>query len=121
LAWFVSQPVSAGEIYVIVNPGLAVSEGDVAEIYTGDKQFAGSVKIQPVDNASLQKDFLAKVLQLSADKYNGLWTKKSFREGLTPPVMKSSDIEVTAFVRDNPGAIGYVSTQPPGVKVIRKF
>jgi ABC-type phosphate transport system substrate-binding protein len=58
-------------------------------------------------------------MQMDAAKYNNIWTKKSFRDGLTPPAVKSGDAEVTEFVKRTPGAVGYVSSTPAGVKIIQ--
>jgi hypothetical protein len=57
---------------------------------------------------------------MKANKYNNIWTKKSFREGLTPPAVKSSDIKVIEFVKRTPGAVGYVTSDPTGVTIIQK-
>jgi hypothetical protein len=75
-----------------------------------------------VDNSSAQAEFLARVVKLDAAKYDSLWTKKSFRDGLNPPPVKASDAEVIAVVKANPNAVGYLSTPPPaGVKLLQKF
>ncbi|MBI5430178.1 MAG: phosphate ABC transporter substrate-binding protein, partial [Nitrosomonadales bacterium] len=85
----------------------------------GEKQFAGSTKLIVIDNKSLQQDFLAKFMKMDTPKYNGIWTKKSFRDGLTPPAVKSGDAEVVEYVKQTPGAVGYVSSPPEGVNVAR--
>lgn len=120
-AALLSLPALAADVYVIANPGLALSDEDVRDIFVGDKQIAGSTKVVPVDNASLQKDFLDKVLKLDAAKYSSIWTKKGFRDGLNAPAVKSSDAEVISAVKATPGALGYVSSAPAGVKVIKKY
>ncbi|HSM98296.1 MAG TPA: hypothetical protein VLS47_04710, partial [Gallionella sp.] len=84
-----------------------------------EKQFAGSTKLVVIDNAALQGNFLSQAMHMDAAKYNGIWTKKSFRDGLTPPAVKSGDAEAIEYIKRTPGAIGYVSTTPAGVKVIR--
>ena len=109
----------AGE--VIANASVTLSESEVKEVFLGDKQLAGSIKLVPVDNASQQADFTAKVLQSDPAKYSARWTKKAFREGLTAPALKGSDAEVTAFVKATPGAVGYVAGPSNGVKVLMKY
>lgn len=109
------------EVFVICNSGVQISAAEIKEIFTGDKQFAGAVKLVPIDNASTQAAFLAGALRMDTVRYNTIWTKKSFREGLNPPPMKSGDGEVLDFVRKTPGAVGYVSSAPSGVTVIQKF
>jgi len=114
-----SQGANAGDIVVISNSETAVSADEIRDIFLGEKQFAGSIKLVVIDNAALQGGFLSKVMHMDAAKYNGIWTKKSFRDGLTPPAVKSGDAEVIEYIKRTPGAIGYVSTTPAGVKVIQ--
>jgi hypothetical protein len=111
----------AGELYVISNSGTAVAQADVREIFIGEKQFAGSVKLVPVDNAAVQDEFLAKVMKMESGKYASSWTKKAFRDGVSPPPLKGGDAETIEFVRHTAGAVGYVSSSPAGVNVVGKF
>jgi hypothetical protein len=107
-------------VVVISNSETPISAGDIKDIFLGEKQFAGSNKLVVIDNASAQGAFLSKFMQMDVAKYNNIWTKKSFRDGLTPPAVKSSDAEVTEYIRRTPGAVGYVSTSPSGVNIIQK-
>lgn len=116
-----SCPAHAGDVYVICNNGLALTDDDVRDTFLGDKQLAGSVKLQPVDNAAAQKDMLEKILKIDLAKYTGIWTKKGFRDGLNPPPVKATDAEVIAMVKANPGGVGYVTGKPDGVKVLHKY
>ncbi|MCK9283257.1 MAG: phosphate ABC transporter substrate-binding protein [Rhodocyclaceae bacterium] len=111
----------AAEVFVICNSGVQIAAPEIKEVFTGDKQFAGTLKLNPVDNGPLQAAFLSAVLKLDTLRYNMIWTKKSFREGINPPPVKSGDSDVLDFVRKTPGAIGYVSSAPSGVTVIQKF
>lgn len=119
LLLLVAQGANAENIVVISNSGIAVSADEIRDIFLGEKQFAGNTKLVVIDNAALQSDFLSKVMHMDAAKYNGIWTKKSFRDGLTPPAVKSGDAEVIEYIKRTPGAIGYASTKPTGVKVIQ--
>lgn len=120
-AALLTTEVFAADVYVIANNALTLSEDDVRDVFVGDKQIAGSTKVVPMDNASLQKDFLEKVLKMDAPKYASIWTKKGFRDGINPPTVKSSDAEVISAVKSTPGAIGYVSRAPADAKVIKKY
>ena len=113
--------VWAGDVYVIANAGVGLSGDEVRDVFVGEKQLAGSVKLVPLDNASAQADFLAKVMKIEAAKYSTLWAKKSFRDGINPPPVRSSDAEVINAVKNTPGAVGYVSKAPADVKVIQKY
>jgi len=111
----------AGDVYVIANSGTTVTADDVRDIFLGGKQLAGNIKLVPVDNAAMQAQFLDKVMKMEAAKYNSAWTKKSFRDGVTPPPVKGSDAETIEFVRQTAGAVSYVGTAPSGVTVVGKF
>jgi len=111
----------AGDVYVISNSGTTVSASDVREVFLGEKQFAGSIKLVPVDNAAAQEQFLSKVMKMEAAKYNSSWTKRSFRDGVTPPAVKGGDADTIEFVKQTAGAVGYVGSSPAGVNVVGKF
>ena len=111
--------VGAGE--VIANANVNLTPEEVRDVFVGEKQLAGSVKLVPLDNAAAQADFLAKVIKVDGAKYTAIWTKKGFREGLTAPAVRGSDAEVVNAVKSTPGAIGYVTKAPADVKVIQKY
>ena len=109
----------AGGLYVICHPGVKLQPGDVRDMFLGEKQFAGSVTLQPADNNAAQPAFLDKVLMMGAGKYATAWTKKSFRDGLNPPPVKGTDAEALDYVRRTSGACSYMSSAPgPGVVLI---
>ena len=114
-------PALAGE--VIAHPFVSLSGDDIRNVYLGEKQLAGSLRLVPVSNSAIQEDFLSKVLQTDEPKYQARWIRKRFREGLTPPPTLGSDAEVISFVRSTPGAVGYVSTarDEAGIKVLERF
>ena len=113
---------TAADIFVIAHPDTKVAVEAIRDVYIGEKQFAGELKIIPIDNASAQSDFLSKVLKLDQTRYANLWVKKSFREALNPPAVRNSDKEIVDFVRKTPGAISYVSSSPPpGIVVVQKY
>ena len=112
----------AADIYVIAHPSAKLSADAIRDVYIGEKQFAGDVKLVPVDNAVVLAEFLGKVLKLDPIRYANLWVKKSFRDALNPPALRTSDNEVIEYVRKTPGAVAYVGTAPPaGIFVIQKF
>ncbi|TLY72968.1 MAG: phosphate ABC transporter substrate-binding protein [Gammaproteobacteria bacterium] len=107
----------AADLYVICNAHVSLSPADVRDLFLGEKQFAGAVKLVPVDNGAAQTMFLGKVLQMNLAKYSTTWTKKSFRDGLNPPLVAGSDAEALAMVKRTPGACSYVTTLA-GVDVV---
>jgi hypothetical protein len=118
----VLSEASAADIYVIAHPDTKLAAEAIRDVYIGEKQFAGELKIIPIDNASAQTDFLSKVLKLDPSRYANLWVKKSFRDALNPPAVRNSDKEIVDFVRKTPGAIAYVTSAPPaGISLIQKY
>lgn len=111
----------AADLYVVAHPGVTLSADEVRDVFVGEKQFAGAVKLVPLDNAALQADFQARALKLDAARYATLWSKKGFRDGLSPPAVRGTDNEVLASVKSTPGAVGYVSKPSADVKVINKY
>jgi hypothetical protein len=111
---------SAADLYVICNSRVSLTAADVRDLFLGEKQFAGAVKLVPVDNSAAQIVFLEKVLKMNAAKYSTTWTKKSFRDGINPPLVTGSDAEALAYVRRTPGACSYVAT-PTAADVVVVF
>jgi len=114
-------PVRAGDVYVVTHPGVTLTADEVREVFTGDKQSAGGLKLVPMDNSAAQADFLAKVVKVDAAKYASVWAKKGFREGINPPAVRNTDLEVAAAVKATPGAVGYLSKPAPDLKLVQKY
>jgi hypothetical protein len=114
--------VHAGDVYVICNTEVHLQAGDIRDMFLGETQFIGALRLQPADNSAAQAAFLEKALKMDAGKYATAWTKKSFREGLNAPALKGTDAEALDFVRHTAGACSYTSTVPgPGVTLIARF
>jgi len=116
-----SMSAWAGDVIVVANSNVTLSADDVKDVFIGEKQIVGGTKLTPMDNASIQADFLARAIKVDAAKYASIWAKRAFREGINPPAVRGTDAEVIAAVKSTPGAIGYVSKAPDGVKVIAKY
>lgn len=59
--------------------------------------------------AAVRERFARKVLDKSPMAVKAYWNQQIFAGRDVPPLEKPSDAEVVAFVRQNPGAVGYVS------------
>lgn len=116
-----SGQTHAQNLFIIANSATPIAAGDIKDVFTGEKLFAGSTKLIPVDNGPAQETFLSTALGMGAARYNTIWTKKSFREGVNPPSVKAGDNEVIDFVSKHNGAVGYVRSEPHGVAIIRKY
>ena len=78
---------AAADVYVIANNSLRMTPAELREVYLGERQFAEGRRLVPMDNASLQRDFVSRVVGIEPAKYSTVWAKKGFREGLNPPDM----------------------------------
>jgi len=106
---------------VIAHPSVELTADQVRDLFLGEMQFSGKLRLVPVDNRELQPEFLSRVLQTDERKYTARWTRKTYREGVAAPEVRPGDAEVAAFVRRTPGAVGYVASPTPGVKVLQAF
>jgi len=111
------------DIYVIAGPDVRLSPEDVRELYLGDKEFSGQVRLVPVNNQAALSEFVVKALGMNPQRYNTLWVKKAFRDALNPPALKTGDFEVLEFVKRTRGAVGYVTSVPRDkeISVVGKF
>ena len=105
-----SAAAGAADLYVVCNAHVTLTAGDVHDLFLGEKQFVGAIKLVPIDNSAAQAVFLEKILGMNAAKYLTTWTKKSFRDGINPPLMTGNDLEALSYVRRTPGACSYVTT-----------
>ena len=118
LAALWAPKAEAADYVVITHPGLTLSADDIKDVYIGQMQMAGSIRLVPVDNGAAQEAFLARVVRMEVGRYNTAWIKKAFRDGVSAPALKASDAEVLEFVRRTPGAVGYVRVVAAGVNVV---
>ena len=121
LIGFTSSFALAGDLIVITNSATDISEGDIKDIFTGEKQTAGATKITVADNKAIQADFAQKALGMDDAKYQSTWQKKNFRDAVPLPKSKANDAEVIDFVKSTPGAVGYVGAATGDVKVVKKY
>jgi hypothetical protein len=114
------------EIFVIANPDVQLSGDEIRDVFIGEKLLSKGLKLTPIDNSAAQAEFLSKVMSLDASKYGSIWTKKGFRDGISPPAAKPGDAEVIMLVRKTSGSIGYVTKLPGtpsalGIIVVKHF
>jgi ABC-type phosphate transport system substrate-binding protein len=106
---------------VIVNEANEVSEistGDLSAMYLKKtRRWPNGQEVVPVDlseNQSTRESFSIAVHGKSTSAIKAYWQKMIFSGKAVPPVEKTVDQDVVAYVRATPGAIGYVS---PGASV----
>jgi ABC-type phosphate transport system substrate-binding protein len=117
----------AQDFKVIVNSANSTTElpGDVAAklFLKQTLKFPSGTAAQPVDQSkgsAVRASFSKAVLSRPVAAVETYWQQQIFAGKEVPPPAKSSDDEVIAFVKSNPGAIGYVSAgaTTTGVKVV---
>jgi len=114
---------------LIVNAGrtaTSIRRPQLVEIFLRKvTRWGDGASIEPVDlstKSPVRASFSKEGLGQSVDAVVNYWQKQILSRGERPPVVKSSDEEVIAFVSSSPGAIGYVApgaALPDKVKVLK--
>ena len=126
LGVLLAPPGQARELVVIVSsqvPDDTISVEKLADIYTLKKTFwSNGTLVVPVNreaSSPLREKFSEAVFKLSPQELAEYWNRLQF-QGKLPPVVQTSDEAVLGFVRNVPGAIGYIdaSHAVTGVKVM---
>lgn len=128
-ALFMSALAHAEELLVIAHPQVpdnAISREDLAAVYLIQKsRWSDDMLVVPVNreaDSAIREQFSREVLNHSPRELADYWNRLRFR-GKQPPLILTSNQAIAGFVRNVPGAIGYiVSRQPPaGVKVLTRI
>lgn len=121
-----TRSAGAQDFKVIVNSANAVSEltsDQAAKIFLKQAKFPGGSAASPVDQgkgAAVRATFTKSVVGKTVSAVETYWQQQIFSGKDVPPPTKASDDEVIAYVKSNPGGIGYVSGSAAvaGVKVV---
>ncbi|GMU08208.1 hypothetical protein [Corallococcus caeni] len=112
---------------VVVHPSNPVTELSRARLsqlfFKKSTQWDSGATALPVDlndSSPVRAAFCDEVLKRSLPAVRAFWQQRIFSGRDVPPPELPSENEVLAFVRANPGAVGYVpaSTPTPGLKVL---
>lgn len=127
LALLVNGAFAQSGIKIIVNNDnniASISSDQLSRYFLKkSKKWDDGQTVKPVDldaNNKVRSKFTDKVHGKSISAIKAYWQKKIFTGKGVPPVEKSSEKAVIDYVKTNPGAIGYVSSNAnvSGVKVI---
>ena len=104
-----TQRAAAQGYVVVVNEAgpASLSKDDLSRIFLKKNK-----ELTPVDqdkDAKVRSTFSKAILGRPLSAIISYWQQQIFSGGDSPPVEKTSDAEVLAFVRNNPKAIGYVA------------
>jgi len=78
------------------------------------------VAVDQTDKSTVRERFTLEIHGKSVSAVKSYWQQQIFSGRDVPPVEKSSDAQVIAFVKQNAGAVGYVAdgADTAGVKVV---
>jgi ABC-type phosphate transport system substrate-binding protein len=81
---------------------------------------AAATPVEPAKASPARAAFAKTVLGRTVQNLESFWQQQIFSGKDVPPANKATDDDVVAFVKSNPGAIGYVSgtAAVAGVKVV---
>ena len=117
LVWTVPAVASGQDFKIVVNQtnsSETISKQELDDIFlkkTG--AWSNGRPVIPVDqtaSSSTRQGFSKVVFGREVNSIKNHWQRQIFSGRGVPPPEKGSDDEVLAFVRVNPGAIGYVSS-----------
>ena len=119
----------AGGLLVIASPQVqddTISIKQLADIYTLKKVFwANETPVVPVNreaSSAVREKFSEAVFNLSPQELAEYLNRLRF-QGKPPPLIQTSDQAVLGFVRNVPGAVGYIdaSQAATGVKILLRI
>jgi ABC-type phosphate transport system substrate-binding protein len=107
---------AAADFVVIVNPSVkanALTRAEVQRYFLKNTtSWPGGEAVKPVDlpkSSAVRATFSSEVLKRSIAALDQFWTHSIYSGRAVPPTERRSDRDVLEFVRETPGAIGYVS------------
>jgi ABC-type phosphate transport system substrate-binding protein len=118
----------AAEFKLVAHPSVPVTSLSRAEVSSAflkkTVRWPNGTPIVPVDQSpgsQMRLSFCREVHDKSPAMIDSYWQKQVFSGRSSPPPTRTGDIDVIAYVRNAPGAIGYVSAgaDSTGLKEIR--
>jgi ABC-type phosphate transport system substrate-binding protein len=122
-----ARPSDAGSFVVIVNTANAamLTRDEIANIFLKritrwNDRAVPILVVDALPDSPVREAFSRAVLHRDVGAMEAYWQQQIFSGRDVPPVQKETDAKIVAFVRRNPGAIGYVSAgaQLDGVHVV---
>jgi ABC-type phosphate transport system substrate-binding protein len=109
------------------NPVSSLSKKEVSNLFLKKvSKWSNGESVQPLDlveTSPVREKFSREIHGRKVSSIKAYWQKQIFSGRKIPPPEKKSDLDVIAFVQDNAGAIGYVSSRvnlsSRGVKIIQ--
>ncbi|HVE79608.1 MAG TPA: hypothetical protein VNA89_12125 [Gemmatimonadaceae bacterium] len=109
-----ASPQGASTSYVVIvnasNPVSALTREQISRLFLKKAQWGSGRPVQPVDlgDASpVRVAFTREIHRRPVNAVKSYWRQQVFAGQEVPPVERTSDAEVIAFVAENADAIGY--------------
>ncbi len=128
-AWAGGRHAAAESVVVVVNaanPTGELSNDEVSKMFLKKTaRWASGERVMPVDlidSSALREAFSKQIHGKGTAAVKAYWQKMIFSGHDVPPPEKTSIGEALAYVRGNPGAIGYAPAGAdlgPGIKVLK--
>ncbi len=100
------------------NPATQIDREELSRLFLKKVTFWGEgLPALPVDQpaaAPIRAGFSHEILLRNVNAVRAYWQQRIFSGRALPPPVKDTADEIVRFVRDNPGAVGYV---PPGTEL----
>ena len=116
---FYSPPLQASDpLVVVAGPnslliqrvkGKALTVGEVREIFMGKTRFVGTQRLKPINakNPEVFNTFVQTVCGMKGSTYDAYWVRKTFSEGISPPIISESTDGFFPLLQDS-GALAYM-------------
>jgi len=127
LALVIASDLKAAELHFVLLVHSQTSESELDRVFVTEAflkkrtRWPSGEALRPVDQrreAVVRRHFSNDVLRRSVEAVRSYWQQRIFSGRDVPPPELDSDASVVRFVRETPGAIGYVSA-PPNVQGVR--
>jgi ABC-type phosphate transport system substrate-binding protein len=116
LSLLLPAAVAAADFVVVVNssvPVTSLTRSEASRLFLRNStQWPNGEHVKPVDLAKgspVRVAFTKEILGRSPGAIEQYWTQAVFSGRAVPPPEKRTDNEILSYVRETPGAIGYVS------------
>ena len=108
-----SAPASLrAELVVVAHPAAKVtqlSRSDLINIFMGRyRKLPSGVAALPVDLGPLRERFYRQLVNKDLAEINSYWARLVFSGQASPPLQVAEEAEMLAYLRRNPGAIGFI-------------
>lgn len=113
----IAQVAEAADFKIVVNasnPTSSVTRKELSGLFLKkddtwpDGQPVTAVDLKP--DSPIRIEFTTAVHQKKISAIKSYWQRQIFQGKAVPPMERSTDAEVIAFVARNPGGVGYVSS-----------